>query len=721
MAEQEQSDVHFQRLMSDDGSSCGLMAGSADYLQTESSEQLLRCQTEHEPGGHSQPLGGDRERRGEWVSGEYLPARDWDPNLPLRALPVPMQEKRNTRERRQQQRRSFGCWESWRRSQQIVRRRLGEQVARALWGLQPWRSTLHAIEGKFGVGVKVYFTFLRYLVYINLVHCVFVGGLALMPTLLFGGNTTQGFGHFRGNDSVLDFLLGTGFLERSPVFYGFYAPVPQSSPCLNSPLLFLLGVLSLLVLSCVMVVRRTVIGYKHKWMLGNRYNLHMSYRVFCGWDFCIQDPDSAALKHSFIRNDLRLDLEEERFHLRVSQRTFQQWALLYFLRCNLNFIVLILLAGSFYLVYYASKCSQEEQAHKSPDWMLSLLLQYLPPITITAVNFVLPHLFRRISSFEDYSLTVQVNVTLVRSIFLKLACLGIFLFFLYGQVKHKCWETQFGKEMYKLVMFDFLACGLNALLVAWPRKVLLEKYPSCPLVRVSGKQQFLVPFNVLDLVYNQTVTWVGVFYCPLLPFISVLKLLLVFYIKKFVLFRCCEPAQRMFRGSQSSVLFHFMLLLGLLMAVVALSVNLRMAPSAGCGPFQGRDSVFNVTAVCVDTLPRPGPSIIRYLRSEAFALPLILAEIILLTSYVSQGRANRRAIESLKDMLVMCSADKRFLVKKHSTLLRRHARALKTSVSAGTETDGRPIAMKDPSGFQPVVMRSVSEPCGTACQRLSDR
>lgn len=46
--------------------------------------------------------------------------------------------------------------------------------------------------------------------------------------------------------------------------------------------------------------------------------------------------------------------------------------------------------------------------------LISLVFEYLPPITITIVNLVLPHMFRKISSFEDYSFTMQINATLVR-------------------------------------------------------------------------------------------------------------------------------------------------------------------------------------------------------------------------------------------------------------------------------------------------------------------
>ncbi|XP_071032181.1 transmembrane channel-like protein 7 isoform X2 [Oncorhynchus clarkii lewisi] len=578
-------------------------------------------------------------------------ARDKATTQPIRSLPVCMQRKREARDLRHLQTRTVGRWESWKRNQSINRKRLGEQVDEAMARLLPWSSTLHTIEG-----------LLR----------------------------------FEGNDSVLDFFVGSGFLERSPVFYGFYARSSLDLLCLNTPLLFLLGTLTVLILSLVMVVRRTVVGYKHTWLLGNRYNIHMSYKVFCGWDFCIQDPEVADLKRSFIRNELKLYLEEERFQQREARRTLGQWAHLYSLRGLLHFLVLVLLGGAFCLIYYATMASKAE---RSGDYLiLRLLLHYLPPIVITLVNFFLPHVFRHISSFEDYSLTTQVNATLVRSIFLKLASLGMYLFFLFKNSQQECWENQFGKEMYKLSVFDFLACFCNTFFIVYPRKWFVDRYPSSWLARLSGKQHFLIPFNVLDLVYSQTVTWVGLFYCPMLPFIETVKLMAVFYIKKLTVLQCCVPAQRMFRASSSSVLFHFMLLLGLIMAVITLGSNLhQFEPSSSCGPFVGSATVFNVTAVCVDSLPGPAQSTLRYLSSEAFVLPLILAQIVVLTSFESRRRANGKAIERLKDMLVMSTSDKHFLLKQHTLSLRRQKKTFKAPPTVSGTREGSPTTMKDPS------------------------
>lgn len=216
------------------------------------------------------------------------------------------------------------------------------------------------------------------------------------------------------------------------------------------------------------------------------------------------------------------------------------------------------------------------------------------------------------------------------------------------------------------------------------------------MARLSGKQQFLIPFNVLDLVYVQTVSWVGMYYCPLLPLIGTLTLTATFYIKKFTLLRCCEPEQRMFRASSSSVLFHFMLLLGLAMAGVTLASNfLRPSLLSTCGPFGNGDSLFNVTGECVGSLPRPAQSTLYYLSSEAFALPLLMAQVIALTFYISQRRANNKTIERLKYMLVMTTSDKRFLVKQHATLLRGKKRHTENKNRTTSQQPGSPLPTWD--------------------------
>uniref|UniRef100_A0A8C1ZQ92 Transmembrane channel-like protein n=1 Tax=Cyprinus carpio TaxID=7962 RepID=A0A8C1ZQ92_CYPCA len=459
--------------------SSDLSSDSCEYYQTEIFGQLPSSQAHRRL--HAETIADDQS---------LLDRVSWNPSVPLRNLPVCLQDKRDIRDRQHLQRCSIGYWDSWRQSQQKTRRRLKEHVGGAVSGLLPWRHTLHKIEGQFGVGVKAYFVFLRYLLCLNLLYCVIIIGSVLTPTLVS-----------RAQDSST---------HRSQGFQNF----------------------------------------------------------------------------------------------------------------------------SFKDIFFGS---------------VSNFIMYLPPITMTTVNYILPHVFSKISEFEDYSLTIQLNLTLIRSIFLKLSSLAIYLvFFIMATEENKCRENEFGKEMYKLTIFNLLECFFNAFCVAYPRVLLVESFPSSKLVQLLGKKQFEITFNVLDLVYIQTVILVGVFYCPLLPAINTVRLLLLFYVKKFTVVRCCVPPQRMFRTASSSVLFHFMLLLGLFM-----SLKVIFSKLSTCGPFEGNRTLFKVTSVCINTLPIPVQTTIGYMSSEAFAFALILAEVVILTSYVSRGRANRKAIERLKDMLVM--------------------------------------------------------------------
>lgn len=64
--------------------------------------------------------------------------------------------------------------------------------------------------------------------------------------------------------------------------------------------------------------------------------------------------------------------------------------------------------------------------------------------------------------------------------------------------------------------------------------------------------------------------------------------------------------------------FSFIFLLSLLL--------FRFAP-CGCDPFQGNQTVYNMTNACVDTLPYAAKTVIRYMTSAAFAVSLILMEM----------------------------------------------------------------------------------------------
>ncbi|XP_041075690.1 transmembrane channel-like protein 7 [Polyodon spathula] len=766
MEEEGQDCLDYSRTVSNEGSESCFLDPSYCYHQTEIFSELPSQKTlRKRPVQDSSPRvsgEGSESHRAETVSANSSRDRGWDllkdDRRPLRNYPLSIAEKRHMRETRRSWSGQISWWLSWKQSQLTSWRRFRENLANAFQDLKPWKGPLREIEGKFGTGVKSFFTLLHCLIYLNLVSCVFIAGLVVVPTALLRSelldvNETSTHRTGECNSSgisdkkpfyshIKDFFLGSGFMKDSYLFYGFYPGAGLSQHSYNIPLMYLLCSVGILFLSLLWVVTRLGRDYKVRWMQGRQYKTLLSFKIFAGWDFCIRETESATLKQSRIRNDLKMDLDEEQYHQRVSERTVKQRALLCLIRVVLNLIVLTLLAGAFFVIYQATQVSQKYQQFSES---YSFLIEYLPSLSITLINFLLPQVFRRLVKFEDYLLTTQINLTLFRCVFLKLSSLGMFLFSLYQQIfcsgnlenpkcktcryncDYQCWETKVGQEIYKLLLFDFLACIGTTFLLDYPRKVLVEKC-SWRLVQFIGKDRFIVPLNVLNIVYSQTLTWTGLFYCPLLPLLNCVMLFLMFYIKKFSLYNC-QPAKRMFRSSSSSVFFQCVLLLGLLLALVSVGVSIFISCcSQVCGPFQRYNLSFEVVAACINTLPGVAQRALYYILSEAFAIPLIISECILLTFYVSLVRAHQGTIEELKEKLVMDVTDKRFLVKKLSALAKKYKGELDRNISTDSSGDGPsregPV---DPCGFRPAMSRpghskeSGGGPRSTPARRINEK
>lgn len=76
-----------------------------------------------------------------------------------------------------------------------------------------------------------------------------------------------------------------------------------------------------------------------------------------------------------------------------------------------------------------------------------------------------------------------------------------------------------------------------------PPPRLIVDYCDCGLAKWWGQQEFAIPQNVLEIVYGQTICWIGTFYCPLLPAICTIKYFIIFYIKKVAYHRNTRPYQ----------------------------------------------------------------------------------------------------------------------------------------------------------------------------------
>uniref|UniRef100_A0A8B9T9W5 Transmembrane channel-like protein n=1 Tax=Anas platyrhynchos TaxID=8839 RepID=A0A8B9T9W5_ANAPL len=660
-------------------------AAPADFLQElPSYRSVLRRRAG--PGGGHDPQGslGARagEARGPQPEGAELAA------LPPREHALSIAEKR--RDYQQANIKYLSGWNQWKRTSSKSWRKVLKDIKESLSYLQLWRHDIHSIEGKFGTGIQSYFSFLRFLVLLNFLIFILMFGFVTFPTVI------SKYGIFNssfyslctvytpsGNKGLVyfytylkDLLTGTGFLETTSLFYGYYEidAALLRGVRYNFPLAYLLTTFAYLALSLVWIIKRSVSGFKQS--LVHDEDQFQSYcnKVFAGWDFCITDLNAARLKHRSLQYELQTDLEEERIKRKIADRTMKEKLRIYSLRIFLNIIVLAVLLGCFYSIYKATAFSQEKSN-------TNLLVQYLPSMVITLANFVAPQIFSILIRFEDYSPAFEIKLTLLRCVFVRLANIGVLLFSLWSQIHcandnckacgynyelYPCWESAVGQEMYKLLIFDFMIILAVTLFMDFPR-MLLVTHCSWKLVQWCGLQEFGISDNVLEIIYGQTICWIGTFFSPLLPAIATIKYFIIFYVKKISLIHTRKPPGRPIRASSSNFFFLVVLLIGLVLAFIPLGISIAHIPSSkACGPFRNFNTSWAVVPHTILEFPTGLQMVLNGIASEAFAVPFFMVVCLIMFYFIALAGAHKRVVEQLREQLVMVRFDPlSFLLQKH--------------------------------------------------------
>ncbi|NXQ17030.1 TMC7 protein, partial [Peucedramus taeniatus] len=599
-------------------------------------------------------------------------------------------------------------WKKWRRtSSESLKKALSEVKGLASY-LVLWRHGIRSIEGKFGAGIQSYFSFLRFLVLLNFITFILMFSFVTLPTIIskYGiFNSTAAYTSPKNIDNICtiyvpngnkglvyfytylkDLLSGTGFLEVTSLFYGYYSvdTVWISIMRYNFPLAYLLATFAYLALSFLWIIKRSVEGFKHN--LVHDADPFQSYcnKVFAGWDFGITDPNAARLKHRSLQYELQTDLQEEKLKQKIAERTMEEKLRIYSLRIFINIIVIAILSGCFYSIYRVTVFSQENSnvsiRNDTRTDLVNLLVQYLPSMVITVANFIGPQIFAFLIRFEDYTPAFEIKLTLLRCVFVRLANIGVLLFSLWSQISvcdgdkckpcgynyklYPCWESDVGQEMYKLMIFDFIVILAVALFVDFPRKLLVT-HCSCKLVQWFGHKEFEISDNVLEIIYGQTICWIGTFFSPLLPLIATIKYFIIFYVKKTVLIHTCKPAARPIRASSSNFFFLVVLLIGLLLAFIPLGVSIARIPSSkACGPFRNFNTSWEVVPDTILQFPRGLQQVLFGIASEAFAVPFFVILCIMMFYVIALARAHKRVVEQLREQLLLESRDKMFLIRK---------------------------------------------------------
>uniref|UniRef100_A0A8C3M0L3 Transmembrane channel-like protein n=1 Tax=Chrysolophus pictus TaxID=9089 RepID=A0A8C3M0L3_CHRPC len=233
-----------------------------------------------------------------------------------------------------------------------------------------------------------------------------------------------------------------------------------------------------------------------------------------------------------------------------------------------------------------------------------------------------------------------------------------------SSAQNQCWETYVGQEMLKLSIIDMIFTVASILLIDFFRGLCVRYLSDCWCWDLESKfpeyGEFKIAENVLHLVYNQGMIWMGAFFSPCLPAFNVLKLIGLMYLRSWAVLTCNVPHQQVFRASRSNnfylAMLLFMLFLCMLPTIFAIA---RYKPSLTCGPFSGQDKIYDIVSETIENdFPLWFSSVVTHISSPVVVLPALLLLFMLIYYLQSIARSLKFTNNQLRMKIQASSCDK---------------------------------------------------------------
>ncbi|XP_029193499.2 transmembrane channel-like protein 5 isoform X3 [Acropora millepora] len=559
------------------------------------------------------------------------------------------------------------------------------EVKEYLNSYELWRQPFKEIEGSFGNGVLSYFTFLKWLLLLNIYVFTLTLSFVIIPQALSTGeglplespenvsahgkitNATSLFEmmgsqtetvyvrqrrDIKSNETVpwgtietchlvrpdddytdkpitqlvMDFISGVGWINTTLMFYGSYSDkvlvIGGRRTYYNMPLAyFMVGCVCFLVILLSILWSASQIFEESYVKEGSSYYHSYANKVFGGWDMCIEDETAAKLQFMRIVKDIE-----------------------------------------------TSQGDVDVNSSAKTDF-IHLLKSYASPITLSVLGAAVPTLFFFLSCLEDWNPRTQVNVVLFRTVLLKLASVGVLLVSLYNRINQSCmlcWENVIGAEMYKLIWTEFFVSLLVIFFVQTPRRYFADH--TIIGRKLIGRPTFSIPDNVLELVYAQSLIWIGTWYSPFIPIMAIIKLPIVFYAKKATVSHNCRSQEKAYLAGRSNYFFMILLLGTFLLCLAAVAYGItQIRPSYLYGPFRGLNNVYDIIPWTTSHLPSLLRSAFNVICSPVFLVVLGVIVCLGLYFFYAIAKVYRKMIRGLRQELIMASRDKKELLRIFSS------------------------------------------------------
>ncbi|CAJ1070835.1 transmembrane channel-like protein 2-A isoform X1 [Xyrichtys novacula] len=566
----------------------------------------------------------------------------------------------------------------------------------------PWERKIKEVESHFGSSVASYFIFLRWMYGMNLVLFGFTFGLVVIPEVLMGlpyGSIPRKTVPRPEQPTAQDYSVlmdFNGYCKYSVLFYGYYNDQRTIGLLkFRLPLSYLMVGIGTFGYSLMVVIRTMAKNADVGGGDGEEGEFTFAWKMFTSWDYLIGNAETADNKYASITTSFKESIVDEQENQKDENIHLRR-----FLRVLANFLITCSLGGSGYLIYFVVKRSQEFATRDDLSWYEKNELE----IIMSLLGLVCPPLFETIAELEDYHPRIALKWQLGRIFALFLGNLYTFLFALFDEVNTKlleeegiknasiwalkeyyanysmmmndseatpppmdpsdvirgpCWETAVGIEFVKLTVSDIQVTYLTILIGDFARAVIVRflNYCWCWDLEAGFPSygEFDISGNVLGLVFNQGMIWMGAFFAPGLVGINVLRLLSSMYYQCWAVMATNVPHERVFKASKSNNFYMGLLLLILFLSLLPVVYTIMtLPPSFDCGPFSGKTKMFDVIMETIDLdLPAFMGTLFSYAANPGLIIPAVLLMVLAIYYLNSVSEAYQNSNMELKKKMQM--------------------------------------------------------------------
>ncbi|KAK7867508.1 hypothetical protein R5R35_009411 [Gryllus longicercus] len=579
--------------------------------------------------------------------------------------------------------------------------KLNDLIKDMIYSCELWYSSIKVIEGHYGSGVATFFRFFRSLFIMNCIVFFISHSFLVIPQILYdhlgtvscnllwnnssvqnisslnssledmidttifsdeeyyGEQHVPTFQCIQTNFSIGNIFTGEGYFTNTSLYYGHYSNQSwEAIPGIHYsfPMAYFFTFLFCYVFIFICLSVSMAKSYRKSFIETSQgiKNIY-AHKIFCGWDFGIATEESAILKSKSILNELRELLSEDE-KSDMSQNCKMRFHIIGVRICVhiLSTFILIFTGGVIWFLLSANLGYDEERTYQS-SMMMSLI--------VTIIMMISPVIFSWIVRFEEYRKPrTALYFTLVRTFQLGMVVISVLLAFWLKRSKadtQECWETSLGQEVYRLILVDFLIAILGTALAEFVRKRIY-----LTLWRKIGQPEFDIARNTLNLIYNETLFFVGFFFCPPASLIIIIKMFITFYIKKIGALKNCQPSEHSWRAAQTQTVFLVLSFISMLSVIIVYGYILMNVKASDCGPFRGYPSMYEMILEEIFQL-KQDHAIIKvfvYITKPGVVAGILIGMCVVVYYLRAQSQAHIHMVDILREMLHLEAKDKDFLL-----------------------------------------------------------